>query len=260
VNARDEWRIERLDVVAPEGTTHLQGTWRPAGSAGQGTDVSFTIESGDVGGYLDRIGLPHTVARGSASLSGKVSWDGPVYAIDFPTLNGNAKVSASRGQFLRVKPGIGKLLGVLSMQALPRRITLDFRDVFSEGFAFDTLAATATISRGVLSTTDFLMIGPAASVTLRGTASLSDETQDLRVRVVPSVADNVAAAAGLALINPVVGLGALVAQRVLKEPIGQMLAYEYRVTGAWDDPKVERVARGSGPEMQSMAAPSEVTR
>jgi uncharacterized protein (TIGR02099 family) len=260
VNARDEWRIERLDVIAPEGTAHLQGTWRPAGGAPQRTDVSFAIDADDVGAYLDRIGLPHTVARGSATLSGKVSWEGPVYAIDFPTLYGNAKLSAARGQFLRVRPGIGKLLGVLSLQALPRRITLDFRDVFSEGFAFDTLAANATLARGVLSTSDFLMIGPAASVTLRGTASLSDETQDLRVRVVPSVADNVAAAAGLALINPVVGLGALVAQRVLKDPIGQMLAYEYRVTGAWDDPKVERIARGSGAEMQSMAPPPETRR
>jgi uncharacterized protein (TIGR02099 family) len=260
VNARDEWRIERLDVVAPEGAVRLQGTWRAAGSTPQRTEVSFDIDSSDVGAYLDRIGLPHTVARGTASLEGKVSWNGPIYAIDFLTLMGNAKLTASRGQFLRVKPGIGKLLGVLSLQALPRRITLDFRDVFSEGFAFDTLAANAMIARGVLSTTDFIMVGPAASVTMRGIASLSDETQDLRVRVVPSIADNVAAAAGLALINPVVGLGALVAQRVLKEPIGQMLAYEYRVTGAWDDPKVERVARLDAPEMHSMLAPSEAAR
>jgi uncharacterized protein (TIGR02099 family) len=256
VNGRDEWRIDRLDVLAPEGEARLRGTWRPAGATPQRTDVSFTIESPDVGAYLDRIGLPHTVARGAANLSGKVSWNGPVYAIDFASLFGNARLEAQRGQFLRVKPGIGKLLGVLSLQALPRRITLDFRDVFSEGFAFDTITASADIARGVLSTTDFTMVGPAASVTMRGVASLGDETQDLRVRVVPQVGDSVAAAAGLALVNPVVGLGALVAQRVLKDPIGQMLAYEYHVTGAWDDPKVERLDRVSGmPPVLSAAEP-----
>jgi uncharacterized protein YhdP len=85
------------------------------------------------------------------------------------------------------------------------------------------------------------MTGPSAGVTITGTANLASETQDLRVRVVPSIGDSAAVAAGLALVNPVIGLGALVAQRVLKDPIGQMLAFEYQVTGSWDDPKVERL-------------------
>jgi uncharacterized protein (TIGR02099 family) len=258
-NVRDEWRIDRLDVVAPEGAARLRGTWRPADGTPQRTDVTFTIEASDVGAYLARIGVPHTVDRGVSTLSGKVAWNGPVYSIDYPSLFGNARLTAEKGQFLRIKPGIGKLLGVLSLQALPRRVTLDFRDVFSEGFAFDTLAADVLIARGVLSTTDFVMSGPAASVTMRGIASLADETQDLHVRVVPSIGDNVAAAAGLALVNPMLGLGALVAGRVLKDPIGQMLAYEYHVTGAWDDPKVERVGR-VGPEAQSMLSSSETAR
>ena len=50
---------------------------------------------------------------------------------------GTFRLQAGAGQFTKMDPGVGKLLGVLSLQALPRRITLDFRDVFSEGFAFD---------------------------------------------------------------------------------------------------------------------------
>jgi uncharacterized protein YhdP len=181
------------------------------------------------------------IARGDASLTGKAAWNGPVYEIDYPTLTGTLALRAENGQFLKVKPGIGKLLGVLSLQSLGRRLSLDFRDVFGEGFAFDTITANATIAKGVASTSDFAMTGPSASVSISGTANLAQETQDLRVRVVPSIGDSAAVAAGLALVNPVIGLGALVAQRVLKDPIGQMLAFEYHVTGSWEDPKVERL-------------------
>jgi len=238
-----DWRIGQLALIAPEGSAKLEGLARPAtAGAPPRTDVSFAIDMKDVGAYLNRIGLSGVIARGDASLTGKAAWNGPVYEIDYPTLTGNVALRAENGQFLKVKPGIGKLLGVLSLQSLGRRLTLDFRDVFGEGFAFDTITATATIAKGVATTSDFAMTGPSASVSISGTANLAQETQDLRVRVVPSIGDSAAVAAGIALVNPVIGLGALVAQRVLKDPIGQMLAFEYRVTGSWEDPKVERLA------------------
>jgi uncharacterized protein YhdP len=77
---------------------------------------------------------------------------------------------------------------------------------------------------------------------MRGEADVARETQDLTVRVVPVVGDSVAAAAGVMLLNPIIGAGALLAQRILRDPLGQMFAFEYRITGGWEDPKVERLA------------------
>jgi uncharacterized protein YhdP len=85
------------------------------------------------------------------------------------------------------------------------------------------------------------MAGPAASIAITGRVDLARETQDLTVRVVPTVGDSIAVAAGVALLNPIIGAGALLAQRLLKDPIGQMLAYEYRITGGWAEPKVIQV-------------------
>ncbi len=132
---------------------------------------------------------------------------------------------------------------MLSLQSLPRRISLDFRDVFSDGFAFDDIAASATIAKGVLTTDDFRMAGPAAAVVIKGDTDLANEVQNLHVKVVPVLGDSIAAVAGLALLNPVVGLGTLIAQRLLRDPLGQIFAYEYAVTGHWADPKVERMSR-----------------
>jgi uncharacterized protein (TIGR02099 family) len=248
VNERGGWRLEQLALAAPEGSVNAKGVWRPPGEPeAEQTDLEVKIRTSDAGKYLARFGHPDALARGTADLDAKVRWLGPIQSIDFASLSGNVTFQAEKGQFVKVKPGIGRLLGVVSLQSLPRRITLDFNDIFSEGFAFDTIAGTATIAQGVARTQDLTMTGPAATVVLTGHADLARETQDLTVRVVPSVGDSVAAAAAVALLNPIVGVGALLAQRILKDPLGQMLAFEYRVTGPWEEPKVERLRAPEGP-------------
>jgi uncharacterized protein YhdP len=164
-----------------------------------------------------------------------------VHRIDYGSLSGRLALKAAKGQFMKVDPGVGRLLGVLSLQSLPRRVTLDFRDIFSDGFAFDSIIGSAKIASGVAVTDDMAMAGPAASVAITGRADLAKETQDLTVRVVPTIGDSIAVAAGVVLLNPIIGAGALLAQRLLRDPLGQMLAYEYRVTGSWAEPKVIRV-------------------
>ena len=124
---------------------------------------------------------------------------------------------------------------------MPRRITLDFRDIFSEGFAFDTITATADVAKGVLHTKDFIMKGPSAQVGMSGDIDLTQETQKLKVRVIPSVGDSLSVA-GLMLAHPIAGVATFLAQRLFKDPLGRAFAFEYSVTGTWSDPKVEKVA------------------
>jgi hypothetical protein len=102
---------------------------------------------------------------------------------------------------------------VLSLQALPRRLTLDFRDVFSSGFAFDFVRGDAKVTHGVARTNNLQMKGVNAAVLMDGQVNLDAETQDLRVVVVPEI--NAGTAALATAINPAIGLGAFVAQLVL---------------------------------------------
>jgi uncharacterized protein (TIGR02099 family) len=240
VNETKGWRLDKLELASAEGTLSATGLWDLARGGGR-TQLEVKADVKDVGKYLERFGHPETVAKGTATLAGTVQWAGPVYRIDYGTLTGSLDLKAEKGQFVKVQPGVGRLLGVLSLQSLPRRISLDFRDVFSEGFAFDSIAGSAKIAQGVATTDNLAMTGPAASVAIAGKADLARETQDLTVRVVPVLGDSVAVAAGVALLNPIVGAGALIAQRLFKDPLGQMFSYEYQVSGSWEDPKVVRV-------------------
>ena len=153
---------------------------------------------------------------------------------------GNLKVDASKGQFKKLEPGVGRLLGVLSLQSLPRRITLDFRDIFSDGFAFDSITGSAQINRGLMKTEELNIRGPAARVLLAGQVNLIEETQDLTVRVQPAVGESIAV--GAMIVNPVVGAVAWAAQKVLGDPLDRAFAFEYAVSGPWSDPKVERIS------------------
>jgi uncharacterized protein YhdP len=87
---------------------------------------------------------------------------------------------------------------------------------------------------------DFRMRGSAADVTIRGKVDLAHETQDLRVRVVPSLGDSASTVIAFA-INPLLAIPAAIAQKILKDPLGQIFAFNYSVTGGWAEPNVVRL-------------------
>ena len=141
--------------------------------------------------------------------------------------------------------GAGKLLGLISLQSFPRRIALDFRDIFSEGFAFDSIAAKLSVQNGVMRTDRLQIDGPSARVVMRGEVDLQRETQRLTVNVQPELGST--AALGVALVNPVAGVATLLAHKVLQNPLNQMFGFDYLVTGTWDDPKVEKMTSAAAP-------------
>ncbi|MBX3670551.1 MAG: TIGR02099 family protein [Rhodocyclaceae bacterium] len=246
-NRNGEWLVEKFLLHQPDADFSGEGKWRPQGA----TQVRFKLESGDVGKMLTRIGYADVVARGTAKLEGRLGWQGSPLQIDYPSLQGALRLDAANGQFAKINPGAGRLLGILSLQSLPRRITLDFRDIFSEGLAFDTIGGELDVARGIITTQDLSINAPAAKIAISGQADLGQETQNLLVRVQPALSSSVAV--GALLAHPVAGVAAYLAQKVLRDPLDQIFAYQYSVTGAWSDPKVERIAKRNSEAPGAMA-------
>jgi uncharacterized protein YhdP len=234
-NKEGYWNT-RVDAKNEDGTLESTGRWRLSPTQPD-TSVEFKLSARSIEKFLARAGYPDTVRRGSANLSGNLSWNGTPFTIAYPTLAGGLKLDAASGQFVKLEPGVGRLLGVLSLQSLPRRITLDFR----EGFAFDSITGQFAITRGILDTKDLQIQGPSAKVLMSGAVDLAAETQDLKVRVQPAVGDSIAIGAMIA--NPIAGAVVWAAQKILKDPIDQAFAFEYAVTGSWADPKVEKLGQ-----------------
>jgi uncharacterized protein (TIGR02099 family) len=250
-----DWRIRKLSLASGAGRIDASGWWRVQGDK-QETQIDAALTTEDAGAYLARFGYPDAVHNAPTKITGSLAWKGAPNDFDYPTLTGNFKLESGAGQFTKIDPGIGKLLGVLSLQALPRRITLDFRDVFSEGFAFDYVKGDFRIASGQMHTDDLKLAGPAAAVAISGDIDLAQETQRLAVRVQPSLSTGVSAgAAVLFLANPIVGAavgaGALLAQKLLNNPIDQLFSYDYRISGSWVDPVVERVTGRAVPRLST---------
>ncbi|MCE1239025.1 MAG: TIGR02099 family protein [Azonexaceae bacterium] len=239
-NQGGNWLLDKLRLANPDGELKGKGRWQRG--AQQQTQLDFELDVADIGKLLTRLGYADAVRAGKATLNGNLRWNGALTAIHYPSLAGNLGVHAEKGQFNKLEPGVGRLLGLISLQSIPRRLSLDFRDLFSDGLAFDSIDAKLRVEGGVMRTVeDMKMNGPAVQVLIAGHTDLQRETQDLQVTVRPEISN--LAAVGVAVINPVAGAAALVASTVLQNPLNRLFAYRYHVTGSWDDPQVDKSAQ-----------------
>jgi len=246
-NAGREWRLSKLNITVPEASFKANGKWVTSRDGTQQaiTDMNFRLDVSDSGDLLNRLGTKDALRGGGGKLEGQVSWQGSPLTLHYPTLGGRFNVNIGRGQFLQAEPGVAKLLGVLSLQALPRRLLLDFRDVFSAGFAFDTIRGDVTIQQGIANTRNLQMKGVNAVVQMEGSSDIARETQNLRVLILPEVdAGTASLLAGIAL-NPAIGLSTFLAQLVLKQPLSRVNTQEFSIDGTWSDPKVTKITSHS---------------
>jgi len=240
-----EWRINKLTIANPDATFKAAGKWAIRNGENL-TNLTYALDIANAGQLLERFGFKHVLRGGKGRLDGEVNWKGLPFSLDIPSLSGQLHLDIAAGQFLKVDPGAAKLLAVLSLQSLPRRLALDFRDIFSEGFAFDGVVGTASISQGVIKTDNIKMRSVSAVVLMDGSADIGRETQNLHVVVIPEI--NVGAASvvyGL-VVNPVIGLGSFLAQLFLRDPLMQAFTMEYEITGPWKDPAIKKLNRRAG--------------
>jgi uncharacterized protein YhdP len=204
--------------------------------------LNFKLDVADSGDLLTRFGMPGVIAKGKGKIEGQVAWVGSPLTLDYPSLGGGFNVNMEGGQFLKAEPGIAKLLGVLSLQSLPRRLTLDFRDVFTDGFSFDFVRGDVAIAQGIARTNNLQMKGVNAAVLMEGEADIAKETQLIKVVVIPEI--NAGSASLIAsTINPLVGLTTFLAQVILRGPLINANTQEFLVDGTWLDPRVTKVER-----------------
>lgn len=256
--AAREWRLNRLSLSVPEASLNAEGSWTYSSAKASTTSttaptaktpntrprtaLNFKLDIANSGDLLQRLGMPGVIAKGKGKIEGQVAWRGSPITLDYPSMGGGFHVDIASGQFLKADPGIAKLLGVLSLQSLPRRLMLDFRDVFSDGFAFDFVRGDVAIEQGMARTNNLQMKGVNAAVMMEGQADLAKETQAIKVVVVPEI--NAGSASLLAsTVNPLVGLTTFLAQVILRQPLIEANTVELFIDGTWSDPRVTKVER-----------------
>ena len=136
---------------------------------------------------------------------------------------------------------LGKMLSIFSLQTLPRRLSLDFSDIFQKGYSFDSLKGDYTLTSGNIFTDNMRFDGPVAKVEINGRIGLAKKDVDFILNVTPYITSSLPVAAGLITANPLIGLGALAVNTVINSQVSKVVTYRYDVRGSWDNPSYQQV-------------------
>ncbi len=247
-------RVERLQARARDQAIDVTGSWTGRGAASR-THLVAGVDSDDIGALMQGLGLGGRIAGGDGNLHLDVRWPGSPAAFSLASLEGALTLDARDGRLLEVEPGAGRVLGLLSIAELPRRLTLDFRDFFSKGFAFNRIDGSVRFADGQARSEGLKIDGPAAAIEIRGQADLQRERFDQTIEVRPK-AGNLLTAVGAIAGGPVGAAIGAAANAVLSRPLGEIAARTYRVTGPWSDPEVDVVEERVAPPVASGRPPA----
>ena len=236
--------IDQLDANAKSQTVSASGDWTRSGT-GTRTRLAIEFHADSLGKMLDAFGFKGVVAAGKTHAKLQADWPGSPTAFRLSALDGALDLDVGSGRLLEVKPGAGRVLGLVSLAELPRRLTLDFRDFFDKGFSFDSLRGRFVFADGQARTDDLAIKGPAADIHVSGSADLVAQRYDQIIEVLPKTG-GVMTAVGAAVGGPIGAAIGAVAGQVLQHPLQRMGRKRYHVTGPWANPDVQTLKGDAG--------------
>lgn len=202
--------------------------------------VAVSASSADVATALSDFGLDPVLSGTQAQITATLRWPGGPASSWLDHVSGDLSMRIADGSMLDIDPGAGRLVGLMSIVALPRRLALDFRDVFNRGFVFDEISADFAINDGNAFTDNLKLAGPAAEIGVAGRTGLRD--RDLQQQaVVTAEPGNMLPTVGGLIAGAGVGAALLIFTRIFKEPLKGIGRASYCITGSWDEPSVERL-------------------
>ncbi|MFZ5467484.1 MAG: YhdP family protein [Pseudomonadota bacterium] len=220
---------------------HGEGSWMLDDKNRHQTSLTLNLASEDVGSALDELGFRNTLRRGRLEDTQlRLRWADAPDRFDWAILEGGARLNVRDGALESVEPGAGRVLGLLSVTELPRRLLLDFGDVFGEGLRFDRIASTLSFREGRAITELMQLNGPSAQIFMKGYSDMLNRTLHYDMVVVPALG-NVLPIIGTVAGGPLVGGAVFLLQKVFDQLGGERSGFNYRVSGSWDEPQVERV-------------------
>ncbi len=240
-----EWQIRRLQIKNPHLEVTASGRCRFDHNPGVSLDIDMAIENlGDLAQFM---GHGEPVRNGRGTLQASLDWAGFPWRFDYAGLSGTAQLALVDGVFDHVSSSSARVLELLSLQSLGRLLDTDINreETFAQGFPWTAINGSLTITEGLVSTPDLTVDSPVATMSLTGDSSLVHRTWDMRAVVRPDLDLSGTAVVTGFLVNPLVGLSALIGQYLLRNPVESALSQRYRVTGTWDEPKIES---GAGQE------------
>lgn len=238
-------QISRLALTLDDFEWSSQGEWEQTSKGRDHTTLSGQFKTGNLGAALKSLEITGSLVSGSGNGAFAISWSSAAYDFSLGKLNGYFNFNFRNGRIINIgqsaqaEVGLGRILNLLSLQSLPRRLTLDFSDLTSKGFVFDVMKGDFNLNQGDAVTSNATLRGPVAKVDVKGHIDLNDENYNLTMFITPYVTSSIPVVAGIAA-GPIAGAAAFVATKVLGGVVNKITTQTYQVTGSWDEPVIEK--------------------
>jgi uncharacterized protein YhdP len=236
---KDGYYVDLLELSPPNAKISMKGKWR-TDARGHHTSLDARLDTNNAGNALSGLGFAGSIKEGEGYMLVKAGWPGMPMDFDRAHVSGNFDMDIADGRLIDIDPGAGRIFGLLSLQALPRRLSLDFSDIFQTGLSFDRVKGVFDISDGKGKIKEFFLEGPAADIVVTGNVDLGNREYDQHVTVTPHVTENLPVWGALAA-GPEVGAVLLFVQKLFKKQIDKIAGYQYTITGPWEAPEINKL-------------------
>ncbi len=235
--------VEQLDFSSDDVKLKSSGYWQFEPKSKEHVSVfNIDIKGSDFGKTVNNLGLGESIQGSSVDFNGQIGWGGELYSINWPTLIGEVDLQLEDGYLRNVDPGAGRFVGLLSFNALPKRLFLDFGDVVREGMQFNEIKGKFSIHGEIMETDNASMDSVSAKVKVKGETNLRQQTYDQTMTIIPKIGDTLPLLGAIAA-GSTVGWGLLLIQKLFNKPIEKSVEIEYKVTGSWQKPEVNLVEK-----------------
>ena len=231
--------INKLNVSSPDMNFTSSGRWDYKNNR-HDSSLKTSLKSKNLGKLFKRLGLAAIINNGAADINSDVHWAGTPFDMSLSKLKGNINLYIKDGSIADIDPGAGRVVGLLSLSELPRRLMLDFSDIFKKGLVFDEIKGRFTLRSGNAYTKGVKVDGSVAEVTLQGRTGLVKRDYDLNIYVIPKVGDTLPLASG-ALFGTQIGALVYLFEKLVSKDIEKATVQEYKVTGSWENPAIKRI-------------------
>ncbi|ALO40756.1 YhdP family protein [Pseudoalteromonas phenolica] len=252
----EKFNISELVVDKQDHVFRGQGSWQDGM-----TEISGIMNSRDIGELLSEFDLTSSIKDSKANMHYQLSWQGAPYKVHVPSLAGDIQWELGEGHLSEVSDKGARVFSLLSLDSLVRKLKLDFRDVFSKGFFYNSMEGSMQIAEGIAYTKDTKMDGVPADLTIQGFANLDTQEINYDLAVAPQVTSSLPVIVGW-MVNPVTGIAALALDQVLHSA-RVISEIKFKVTGTMQEPVVTEIDRKSReielpkPAQSEPPAPSE---
>lgn len=235
-------RLDTLETRSPNVDMHASGDWQ--GSAQDNhSQMVIDLTAENLGKMLDTFGFSGIIEGGQTVAHIEAKFPGSPAAFALANTSGLLKLRVEKGRILDVEPGAGgRLFGLFSLREIPRRLSLDFSDLFKSGMTFNSIRGDFTLDDGSAKTDDLRIASPAADIKISGRTDLRNREYDQEMLVTPRAGVALPVVGALAG-GPVGAAAGLFVQSLLGKKLNRAAGSRYKVTGSWEKPVIALIGK-----------------